>query len=148
MCTLHLDQVPQLPPNPMLLHAYTSCLACESRGDVFTGRGVSWRGQAGQDLCCVCLKWLRTCAAIRSAGLQIADFDYKEQIHSKAWFACHCLCFISSLYPGQPDGVIQCSHISGVCTSGLAFRFFRLPLIRVNTYLHGISQRKKGSTLV
>lgn len=46
-----------------------------------------------------------------SAGLRTTDCDCKAQIHFKAWFACHCLRFISFLYSSQPDGVIQCSRI-------------------------------------
>lgn len=82
---------------------------------MFACRSVCWRGQAGQDLrrgqTDIGLKWLRIRAAVNSAGLQITDFDYKEQINFKARFACHCLCFISFLYSSQPDGVIQCSQI-------------------------------------
>lgn len=85
-------------------------------------------------------------STVNSAGLQIADFDYKEQIHFTAWFACHCLCLISFLYPSQTDGVTQRSPIY-VYAPGLAFRFFCLHLIGVNMYLCSVLGTKKRTNL-
>lgn len=78
----------------------------------------------------------------------MTGFDYKEQIHFKAWFACHRLCFISFLYSSQLDSVIQRSRIYLCLHFWIGFQlFFRPPLIRVNTYLHEILETKKGRAL-
>lgn len=94
---------------------------------------------AGQDLrhghTDVSPKRLRIRAAVNSVGLQITGFDYKEQIYFKAWFAC----LVYALFPFcilvSQTVEFNAAKFTCVYTSGLAFRFFRLPLIRVNTYL-------------
>lgn len=68
-------------------------------------------------------------AAVDSAGLQMTDVDYKEQIHFKAWFACHRLCFISFLYSSQLDSVIQRSRIYLCLHFWLGFQVFFPPAI-------------------